>query len=106
MKDNILTGLALVAAIVLGAVLLMLIPDIHAGIVIFVQEINTALIILFVVGLSLGSAAVGVKIWQSARVHEVKDSKDGRIARAIVYKGQITQIGSAEGFGINELLQM
>jgi energy-coupling factor transporter ATP-binding protein EcfA2 len=106
MKDNILTGLALVAAIVLGAVLLMLIPDIHAGIVIFVQEINTALIILFVVGLSLGSAAVGVKIWQSARVHEVKDSKDGRIARAIVYQGKVVQIGSAEGLGINELLQM
>lgn len=106
MKDNILTGLALVAAIVLGVVLLMLIPDIHNGIVLFVQEINTALIILFVVGLSLGSVAVGVKIWQSARVHEVKDSKDGRIARAIVYQGKVVQIGSAEGLGINEILQM
>jgi len=106
MKDNIVAGLGLVAAIILGAVLLMLIPDIHAGFVILMQEINTALVTLFVVGLSLGSAAIGVKIWQSAQIHEIKDSKDGRIARAVVYGGEVVQIGSAEGIGLNELLQM
>jgi len=39
-------------------------------------------------------------------VQVVRDGKDGRVARAIVHKGAVVQIGSAEGFGLNELLQM
>ena len=106
MKDNVIAALSILAAIVLGVVLLMLIPDIHNGVVLFAQEVNTALVITFFTVLGLGSAAVGVKIWQSTQAHVVKDSKDGQIARAVVYQGKVVQIGSAEGFGINELLQM
>lgn len=106
MKDNVIAALSILAAIVLGLVLLMLIPDIHNGIVLFAQEVNTALVITFFTVLGLGSATVVVKIWQSTQAHVVKDSKDGQIARAVVYGGKVVQIGSAEGFGINELLQM
>ena len=105
MKDNILVGLSLVAAIVLGFFLLMLVPDVHAGLMVLGEEINTALIIIFGVGTVLVSAAVGVKIWKSALIHEVIDRKDGRIARAVIYRGQIVQIGSAE-MGLGELLKL
>lgn len=106
MKDSFLLALGFIAVIVVGIVSLMLIPDIHAGIIVFFQEVNNALVITFGTGLTLTSAAVVVKIWKMASTHEVKDGKDGRVARAIVYKGKITQIGSAEGIGLNELLQM
>lgn len=106
MKDSFLLVLGFIAVIVVGFVSLMLIPDIHAGLVILGNEINTGLIIIFGVSVTLISAFFGIKIWKMASTHEVKDGKDGRVARAIVYKGKITQIGSAEGIGLPELLQM
>jgi energy-coupling factor transporter ATP-binding protein EcfA2 len=105
-KDSIVAILALTAAIVLGIVGLMLIPDIHAGLVLLGQEINTALVIIFFSILVIGGAAAGAKIWQSMQVHVIRDGKDGQVARVVVHKGQVIQIGSAQGFGINELLQM
>ncbi len=106
MKDNFLLVLCLIAVIVVGIVSLMLIPDIHAGLVILGNEINTGLIIIFFTILGLGGAAVLVKIWQSTRVQIVRDLKDGQFSRAVVYRGKVIQIGSAEGIGLQELLQM
>lgn len=106
MKDSFLLVLGLIAVIVVGIVALMLIPDIHAGIVILFQEVNTGLVITFGTGLTLTTAFFGIKIWKMASTYEVKDGKDGKVARAIVYKGKVVQIGSAEGIGLNEILQM
>ncbi len=105
MKDNILAGLGLIAAIVLGFFLLMLIPDVHAGLMILGQEINTALIIIFGVGTTLVSAAIGARIWQSMQVQVVRDGKDGQIASVVVCRGKVVQIGSAE-LGLSELLKL
>lgn len=105
-RDGVLVGLCLIAIIILASTLLLLDPAIHARFLEVVDAIGHGIVLLFVVGLALVSAAAGVKIWKMFSTHVVKDGKDGQIARAVVYKGVVVQLGSAEGFGLNELLQM
>jgi energy-coupling factor transporter ATP-binding protein EcfA2 len=106
-KDAILVGLCFIAITVLGSFLLLLDPAIHAGFLSFLGDIVTAMKILFFVGVGLGGAAIGVKIWKGRHALVIKDGKGDQIVRAVVVQGtQVIQIGSAEGFGLNELLQM
>jgi len=47
-----------------------------------------------------------IKKWKEQDTQIVRDGKDGQIARAVVYKGTVVQIGSAEGLGLSDLMQM
>ncbi len=80
--------------------------EVNDGITSAVRAVEVGLAILFFVAIILGSAAIGVKIWKMASSHTIRDGKDGKVARAIIYKGAVVQIGSAEGIGLNEILQM
>jgi hypothetical protein len=105
-KDAVLAGLAIMGCIVLGSFLLLLDPAIHARFLEAVDATGRGIEMLFYAGLGLGSAAIGVKIWRGRTALVIKDGKDGQVARAVVYRGQVVQIGSAEGIGLNEILQM
>ncbi len=105
-KDTVLTGLCFFAITVLGLCLLLLDPVIHAGFLSFLGDVVTGIKIIFLVGTALGSAAIGIKIWKGRKALVIRDGKGDQIVRAVVYKGTVVQIGSAEGFGLNELLQM
>lgn len=106
-KDAFIVGLALIGCIILGSFLLLLDPGVRAGFAVLGAELNTAMIILFWTAILLGSASIGVKIWKGRYALVIKDGKGDQIVRAVVVRGtQVVQIGSAEGFGLTELLQM
>ncbi len=106
-KDTVLAGLCFIGVIILGSFLLLLDPAIHAGFLSFLRDLVTGLKILFFTGVGLGCAAIGVKIWKGRHTLVIKDGKGEQVARAIVVRGtQVIQIGSAEGLGLTELLQM
>jgi hypothetical protein len=105
-KDAVLTGLCFVAIAVLGLCLLLLDPAIHAGFLSFLGDVVTGIKIIFLVGTTLGSTAVGFKIWKGRKALVIRDGKGDQIARAVVYKGMVVQIGSADGIGLNEILGM
>jgi len=105
-RDAVLIGLCLFAVIMLGSFLLLLDPSVHLRFLEAVDAVGRGIEILFAVGITLGSAGIGVKIWRGRHVLVVKDGKDGQIARAVVVRGsQIVQIGSAE-LGLSELLKL
>jgi hypothetical protein len=105
-KDAFLTGLALIAIIILGSTLLLLDQGVRAGFLSFLGDVVTGIKILFFTGVGLGGAAVGVKIWKGRQTLVIRDGKGDRIARVVVHRGNVVQIGSAEGFGLTELMQM
>jgi hypothetical protein len=106
MKDRILIGLALITISILCCTILSFNPNIQVGMWQLAHELNVAGIILFFTFAALGGAAIGVKIWKMATTHVIRDGKGDKTARVVVYKGNVVQIGSAEGFGLTELIQM
>jgi hypothetical protein len=80
--------------------------EINDGVTSTVHAVEVGLVILFFVAIILGSAAIGVKIWKMASSHTIRDGNGDKVARAVIYKGAVVQIGSAEGIGLAEILQM
>ncbi len=92
-RDGILIGLCLIAIITLASTLLLLDPAIHARFLGAIDALGTGIEILF----GMGILAIGVKIWKMFTSHTLRDGKGDQTVRAVIYKGQVVQLGSAEG---------
>lgn len=111
--NQLIAILALVSFLAAGAACVFfadgnrILSEVEAGVKSALVAVGTGIAILFFTILVLGVTGYIFKLKRDGKVQIVQDGKDGRVTRAVVIdQSQVVQIGSSEGFGLNELMQM